>query len=292
MTHANRWSGLVVLAGVLTLGASTVPAQTLVGNWGPINHEDAAERGAGPALVDYSGLPLTEAGRQRGLTWDAALLTMPEHQCKPHPSTYGYRGIGGPRIDRIVDPKNFSVIALTMHIPWMEQRRIVWLDGRPHPPEYAAHTWQGFSTGRWEGETLVVDTTHLKAGWIRRNGLALSDKATMREYFIRHGNTLTHTYVISDPYYLSEPMIKTSGFQLANNDNLAPYPCQAVEEVDRPAGVVPSYLPGKNPYQEEFAKRYNLPLKGVLGGAETALPEFVRGIDTSASMTVEAGTGR
>ncbi len=164
MTHANRWSGLVVLAGVLTLGASTVPAQTLVGNWAPINHEDAAERGAGPALVDYSGLPLTEAGRQRGLTWDAALLTMPEHQCKPHPSTYGYRGIGGPRIDRIVDPKNFSVIALTMHIPWMEQRRIVWLDGRPHPPEYAAHTWQGFSTGRWEGETLVVDTTHLKAG--------------------------------------------------------------------------------------------------------------------------------
>ena len=47
-------------------------AQTLVGNWGPINHEDAAERGAGPALVDYSGMPLTEAGRQRGLTWDAA----------------------------------------------------------------------------------------------------------------------------------------------------------------------------------------------------------------------------
>ena len=114
MTHANRWSGLVVLAGVLTLGASTVPAQTLVGNWAPINHEDAAERGAGPALVDYSGLPLTEAGRQRGLTWDAAILTMPEHQCKPHPSTYGYRGIGGPRIDRIVDPKNFSVIALTI----------------------------------------------------------------------------------------------------------------------------------------------------------------------------------
>jgi len=60
----------------------------------------------------------------------------------------------------------------------------------------------------------------------------------------------------------------------------------------RPTGVVPSYLPGKNPYQEEFAKRYHLPLKGVLGGAETALPEFVRGTDTSASMTAEAGTGR
>ena len=292
MTRASRRMVLAVV-GVLTLGASAAPAQTLVGNWGPINHEDAAERGAGPALVDYSGLPLTEAGRQRGLTWDAALLTMPEHQCKPHPSTYGYRGIGGPRIDRIVDPKNFSVIALTMHIPWMEQRRIVWLDGRPHPPEYAAHTWQGFSTGRWEGETLVVDTTHLKAGWIRRNGLALSDKATMREYFIRHGNTL-------DAHLRDLRPVLPVGAD--DQDQRLP----AGEQRQPGALPVPGgrgsgsarrrrtqlSCPGKNPYQEEFAKRYNLPLKGVLGGAETALPEFVRGMDTSASMTAEAGTGR
>ena len=96
MTCVSRPMALAV-AVLLTLGASWAPAQTLVGNWAPINNGDAAERGAGPALVDYAGLPLSEAGRQRGLTWDAALLTMPEHQCKPHPSTYGYRGIGGPR---------------------------------------------------------------------------------------------------------------------------------------------------------------------------------------------------
>ena len=264
----------------------------LSGIWAPIMHEDQLERAPGPELGDYLGLPITDAGRMRGETWDASLLTMEEHTCKPHPATYGFRGVGNLRITSDYDPKTFDVIKIDTHIQWMEQRRQIWMDGRPHPPDFDAHTWQGFSTGRWEGETLVVDTTHLKAGWIRRNGLALSDKATMREYFIRHGNTLTHTYVISDPYYLSEPLIKTSGFQLANNDNLAPYPCQSVEEVDRPNGVVPSYLPGKNPYQEEFAKRYNLPLKGVLGGAETALPEFVRGMDTSASMNAEAGTGR
>ena len=45
MTHANRWNGLAVLAACLTLGASAASAQTTVGNWGPINHEDAAERG-------------------------------------------------------------------------------------------------------------------------------------------------------------------------------------------------------------------------------------------------------
>ena len=189
-------------------------------------------------------------------------------------------------------PEEFSVIALTMHIPWMEQRRIVWLDGRPHPPEYAAHTWQGFSTGRWEGETLVVDTTHLKAGWIRRNGLALTDKATMREYFIRHGNTLTHTYVISDPYYLSEPMIKTSGFQLANNDNLAPYPCQAVEEVDRPRRRRPQLPAGEEPLPGRVRQALRPAAQGRAGGrrdgaARVRARHGHLGVDGG-----EAGTGR
>ena len=103
------------------------------------------------------------------------------------------------------------------------------MDGRPHPPEYAPHTWQGFSTGRFEGGVLVVRTTHLKAGWIRRNGLTLSDEVTMTERFIRHGNYLTHIYMIEDPRYLTEPLIKTNGFVLTNNVAMQPYPCEAVD---------------------------------------------------------------
>ena len=36
------------------------------------------------------------------------------------------------------------------------QERIIWLDGRPHPPEAAPHTWMGFSTGEWQGNVLKV----------------------------------------------------------------------------------------------------------------------------------------
>src|SRR4029434_7388695 len=148
-------------------------------------------------------------------------LTLPEHQCKPHPSTYGFRGVGNLRITadiddktqsiiklhthiqsqakqrtkpppstygcrgvgnlRItadIDDKTQSIIKLHTHIQWQEQRRDIWMDGRPHPPDYAPHTWQGFSTGQWEGNVLVVKTTHLKAGRVRRNRLLLSDDAT------------------------------------------------------------------------------------------------------------------
>ena len=44
----------------------------------------------------------------RGETWDASILTMEEHTCKPHPSTYGFRGVGNLRITYNFDPTNFT----------------------------------------------------------------------------------------------------------------------------------------------------------------------------------------
>jgi len=46
--------------------------------------------------------------------------------------------------------------------------------------EYAQHSWQGFSTGEWDGDMLKVTTTHLKEVWVRRNGLPRSDVANLR----------------------------------------------------------------------------------------------------------------
>ena len=201
---------------------------------------------------------------------------LPEHQCKPHPSIYGFRGVGNLRITTGFNEANQQLLKISTHIQWQEQRREIWMDGRPHPPEYAPHTWQGFSTGRFEGGVLVVQTTHLKAGWIRRNGLTLSDEVTMTERFIRHGNYLTHIYIIEDPRYLTEPLIKTNGFVVANNVAMQPYPCEAVVEVPRPKGEVPHHLPGTNTFLEEYAKKHSLPVEAVRGGAETALPEYMK----------------
>jgi hypothetical protein len=268
-------------AAVLALAARPASAQIdLSGIWAPIMHEDQAERAPGPEIGDYAGLPITDAARSRGLTWDASLLTMPEHQCQPHPSTYGFRGVGNLRIWVEQDPATQQVIMINTQIQWMEQHRNIWMDGRPHPADYAAHTWQGYSTGRWEGDTLVVTTTHLKAGWIRRNGLPLSDKATMEDRFIRHGDLLTHISMVSDPYYTSEPVVKTNGFRLALNGRLDPYPCESVTEVVRAKGAVPSHLPGTNRAIEEYAAKYKMPVEAARGGAETALPEFAAKMKT------------
>ena len=154
---------------------------------------------------------------------------MPEHQCKPHPSTYGFRGVGVLRIWEDRDEDTQQLIKIHTHIAWQEQHREIWMDGRPHPPEYAPHTWQGFSTGSWEGDVLVVKTTHLKAGWMRRNGLPLSDRATMTDRFHRYGDLMTHVMIVEDPVYLTEPLVKTNGFLLQPNGTMTPYPCDPVD---------------------------------------------------------------
>jgi len=270
--------GVVIVAAFLSvLGVRPASAQVdLGGMWAPIFHEDQLERVPGPEIGDYSGLPINDAARMRADSWMSSLLTLPEHQCKPHPSTYGFRGVGNLRITADVDRATQATIKLNTHIQWQEQEREIWMDGRPHPPEYAPHTWQGFSTGRWEGNVLVVTTTHLKAGWIRRNGLAITDRATMTERFIRHGNYLTHIYMIEDPSYLTEPLIKTNGFALTLNPAMPPYPCHPAVEVPHDKGEVPHYLPGENPFLGDYAKKNNLPLQEVRGGADTALPESIK----------------
>ena len=110
-------------AALVTLAARPASAQIeLSGIWQPLFHEDQLERVPGPDIGDYLGLPITDAARMRALTWDASLLTLPEHQCKPHPSTYGFRGVGALRISTDVDPATFQVVKINTHIQWQEQR--------------------------------------------------------------------------------------------------------------------------------------------------------------------------
>lgn len=238
-----------------------------------ILHEDWPDRLFGPELGDYGGIPLTDAARLRADTWDASLISLPEYQCRVHPSDY-VPSFAGFRVWEERDSASQQLIAIhTHHFAWGTERTI-WMDGRPHPPDYALHTAMGFSTGKWEGDILTVSTTHLKEGWIRRNGVPRSDRATVVEHFIRHADGLTLMTVITDPVYLTEPMVRTREYEYLIGGQIAPYPCEPVEEIVRPSGVIPHHLPGTNPFLTEFADKHKLPREAARGGAETMYPEY------------------
>lgn len=281
-----------VFAMLCVLPAPTFGQAELSGQWGARMHEDQPERGQGPEVGEYQGLPINEANRRRADSWNASLWTVPEHQCIPHPSDYG-PNFSGLRIWKEVDEVTSEVVAYRTEIAWMTPRRTIWMDGRPHPPAHAAHTWQGFSTGVWNGDMLTVTTTHLKPAYIRRNGLARSEKATVREHFIRNGDVLTWITVITDPAYLTEPYIKSRNFYHDPGYQITAYPCSVETEIIRPDGEIPHYLPGTNPYLLDFAAKHKLPKEAVYGGAETMYPEFMAKLKTlPAVQAPQAGAGR
>jgi hypothetical protein len=172
-----------------------------------------------------------------------------------------------------VDPVTRQITA--WHAEWLRSiDRPIYMDGRPRPSNLAPHTWAGFSTGKWEGDMLTTTVTHLKEGYIRRNGIPRSDLATLTEHWIRHGDWLTVVTIVTDPVYLTEPFIRSTDYQLDVHQQIPPYPCGVVEEIDRPAGAVPHHLPGTNKFVLEFAPKFHVPPDAARGGAETMYPEY------------------
>jgi hypothetical protein len=52
--------------------------------------------------------------------------------------------------------------------------------------------------------------------------------------------------------------------------------CQGDEEVLHEPGWVPHFLPGENPFLEEFAAKVGLPVEPTRGGAQTMYPEYAQ----------------
>src|SRR5688572_24809756 len=149
----------VALAVTLANGAAFAQVD-FSGNWAPLFHEDQPERLPGPELGDYSGIPLNDAGRLRGDSYDGDRLSaVMEYQCRPHGGDYSMRGLANMRVEQVLDPLTQRVLAIHLRMNFQEQERTIWLDGRAHPHPLAAHTFAGFSTGTWRGNMLDIATT-------------------------------------------------------------------------------------------------------------------------------------
>ena len=260
------------LAAVLT-AQSTAAQIDISGVW-VSSQENYRPRG-NAGIGDYTGLPLNDAGRLRADTWDASVLSQRERQAQPHPTQY-YQFRSAARIEKVLDPVTKQVVAYNLCCEFGNADRTIWLDGRPHPPDYAERTWQGFSTGKWAGNTLTVTTTHLRTGYLERNGAPASLKATVMEHFIRHGDQLTLVQIVTDPAYLEMPLIRTMDFVLnpVVTNRPAATRFEIVDEIpDLQKGYVASYALGTR--HTDWARFVGLPGEASRGGKDTLFPEYL-----------------
>jgi len=263
-----------ILAAVLlyAFAGRTASAQfEITGSWAARNHEVLSGDGL---PVDFTGIPLNEEGRVRALSYSESQLSMVEHQCQGWPAFYFVQGPFGLKIWSETDPLKGNVISYTIGA-WEDRAPLtIWMDGRPHPSRYALHTRAGFTTGKWEGNTLVANTTHMKAGFLRKTGAPSSDEATMTARFYRHDDVLTVLAVIEDPVYLAEPWILSRSFQLsaAPLSSIGP-PCVTTYEANV-GETAPHYDPEKNPFVDEMTTKYGVPRDAAIGKPETLYPEY------------------
>jgi glyoxylase-like metal-dependent hydrolase (beta-lactamase superfamily II) len=298
MRHSPRVITPLVLLAALAAPRAASAQIDLSGEWGTTFFEDILHRGATLVPGDNTGVPLSEAGWRKAESWDESVVATHERQCIPHPVQYAVRGPGNIRLVKVVDEPTGRLLAYSLQGSYVGHYRTIWLDGRPHPSDLAPHSYTGFSTGAWVRNTLVVKTTHMKMGYLDRNGMPSSELGTMTEHFIRHADHLTVVTFIHDPVFLSEPFVRSTDFVLNSGGNAGAWgacgPDQIVDElVDRPAGYVPHHLPGTvDPGRETFLKTRNVPLEAARGGSETLLPEYsirLRELANSPSRPAAAG---
>ena len=98
--------------------------------------------------------------------------------------------------------------AVRMRVDWMASERVIHLDGREHPANAEA-TLHGHSIGRWDGGTLVVDTTQFAS---HKEGLTLGVPAGSRKHVVERFTLnadrthLDYEVIVEDPDYLAEPI--------------------------------------------------------------------------------------
>lgn len=284
MTSRTRLNiaGAVLLTTAVafdSLSAQSNSPLDLTGTWVWVNQEDASNRFRG---VDpggrYEGLTINDAARMRADTYSEEWVsTSPLLQCRPRGPTYQPYALDPVQIDKELDPISRQIAAYRITVHKTAGARMVWLDERPRPSQYAAHTWEGFSTGTFKGPLLEISTSHLKESILTRNGVPSSFRATVIEQLFLDEPYLHWVFTVIDPDYLTEPLVRSGLYVRAPTQQLPPYPCQAEDNLPpgaRGAYQVPHYLPGENPWLAETAFRFKVPLEGWRGHARALYPEW------------------
>ena len=214
----------------------------LTGNWVSVVNEDWRWRMMTPQKGDFASVPLNADGRKVGNDWDAAKDEAAGEQCK----AYGAAGLM--RLPIRVRIRWADDQTLELATDAGQQTRLFHFDGSKG--KGGAPGWQGDSVASWQrqlqyrgfeppaggpepgkGGTLKVVTTHMRPGYLRKNGVPYSGDAVLTEYFDRvdvEGTPfLILTTIVDDPRYLTESFITSEQFKWEpDGSKWDPQPCQ------------------------------------------------------------------
>ena len=218
-------------------GKAAAP-EDLSGYWVSLVTEDWRYRMVTPPRGDYASVPLNPEGRRVADTWDPAKDEAAGLECK----SYGAAAL--------------MRVPTRVHITWADDNTLkVETDagtqtrqfhfGQAQTPSGEAG-WPGFSVANWEfagggrgrggpprGGSLKVVTTHMRPGYLRKNGVPYSGNAVLTEYYTRTDESdgtsyLIITTLVDDPQYLQQSFVTSTHFKKEpDGAKWSPSPCTA-----------------------------------------------------------------
>lgn len=215
-----RWGGVAYGTERQTTAPATSasPARTIFRSWGSAYARPGLpdDPDASPGALWRVPLPLTDAASQALARFDAVKYNM----------TLGCSAKGMPVIMNVPSPADFvdRGDSILLRIEEFDTVRTIHLDSRVNP-RAQPKTLLGYSVGRWEGETLVVETGSVDAEFLRI-GVPLGPDASFVERFTpsADGSRLNYTIVITDPYSLTEPVEQKRAW-VAVDEQVLPFNC-------------------------------------------------------------------
>jgi hypothetical protein len=148
----------------------------------------------------------------------------PASRCQPFGAI---RMFTFPQYRRIVEVPGLMAILSERDVTF----RQIFTDGRPLPKD-PQPSFSGYSSGHWEGDTLVVETSGFRDGlWLDRNGSPLTDAAKLTERYrrVNYGN-LVIQLTVDDPKAYTAPWTVTLHQLIVLNADLLEYFCQENEK--------------------------------------------------------------
>ncbi len=181
-----------------------------------INDTGAGELAAG----DFAGLELTPAAIEEVRRYDFGAELKRENTCNAPTAAFLMQA---PFPMEVYQSDELIVFKME----YFDLVRVVFLDGRPHPPATAPHSRVGHSVGRWDGNTLVVDTTHLTPGTFMNNGFNHSEGLHMTERFrlSSDGNVLWLVQMYEDSAVFDGIAARYMAFTRRPGEYVYPYDC-------------------------------------------------------------------
>ena len=178
--------------------------------------------GGGAFFFQQRAYPLTEAAQAFNDAFDITTED-PLFDCAPK---------GVPAIMNAPYPFEFSDRGdiIELRIEEYDTLRTIYMN--PETAATSSPSILGHSTGHWDGETLVVETTNVNWGHLNGRGVPMSEQAVIVERFTptENGGRLEYTLTVTDPRNFTEPVVMGKSWVWLPDVRVEPYECTLREE--------------------------------------------------------------